>query len=124
MVNVEAVVVTALRAANLRAYVDVPAVVVYPVGRVTRIGGGVSNPQWIDRALLQVEFWGSSGANGADEAFDAARDAVAALGALVGAVAGGYVTFVRIESIANAFDDTFTPSRARRIITAAVTTHP
>ena len=127
MTNVEAIVVAALRAAGVcggRVHVDVPANVVYPAGRVTRIGGGVSRPAHLDRALLQVEFWGAAGPSGTDDAFNAAAGAVVALSALKGSVASGVVAGVVINSIGNVFDTTFSPARARRIITVTVTTHP
>lgn len=128
MVNIEAVIVAAFRAGGVaggRVHVDLPPNVAYPCGRVTRIGGGLSaNPQWLDRALVQIDFWGSAGPNATDEAFDCTAAAVAVLGALRGSVNGGVVTHIGIDSIGNVFDTTFQPSRARRIITATVVTHP
>lgn len=123
MINVEAVVVAALREAGVcggRVHVTMPPGVGYPAGRVTRIGGGLSTPPWIDRALLQIEFWGDD----TGEAFDQCAAAIAVLGGLRGTVPTGVVANTTVDSVQNFPDDTFQPARPRRIITATVTTHP
>jgi hypothetical protein len=68
----------------------------WPQARVTRTGGTVNEDRWYDNPRVQVEFWGSSPQDTvtvSDDAIDQlARDVVAQVQGMRGAIGGGFVS--------------------------------
>ena len=100
-----------------------PADKVFPLARVTRVGGApaLGFTVWLDQALYQLDIWADTVAQVAD----AARCCVWALDQrLPGSRPGGVVTAVRITTVATDIDPEFAPVKHRVRLGFTVTAHP
>ncbi|WP_242883977.1 tail completion protein gp17 [Actinomadura litoris] len=106
-----------------RASTVLPADKVFPLARVTRVGGApaLAFTVWLDQALYQLDVWADTPV----QAADAARCLVQALAErLPGSRPGGVVTAVRITTVAQDIDPEFEPVKHRVRIGVTVTAHP
>lgn len=124
MPDVEAVCVSALRAADVadgRAYGAVPAEPEFPLILVQRVGGQPSVRRRLDRASIQVSAYGEDKAEARDAA-DAARLALMNAEATYFEELSAYVTGVEDELGLQWLPDPDT-TRARYIFTVSVSAH-
>lgn len=106
-----------------RASTVPPADKVFPLARVTRVGGApaLGFTVWLDQALFQLDVWTDTPV----QAADAARCLVQALTErLPGSRPGGVVTASRITTVAQDIDPEFEPVKHRARIGISVTAHP
>lgn len=126
--NIEAIVVDFLLATPEVNTIDdrivtvVPARPVFPLIRVTRIGGNpTSRLLWLDQATLQVDVWGGP----KNTARDIAETARAHLSAsLPGPHDGGAVTAVEVGGLTWLPDESYDPAKPRYSFDLAVYYHP
>jgi hypothetical protein len=91
----------------------------WPQCRVTRVGGTVNEDRWYDNPRVQVEFWGSSPQDTvtvSDDAIDQlARDVIAQVQGMRGAVGGGFISSAYVSIGPLPFPDPVT-NRYRQLI--------
>lgn len=95
---------------------------VYPLVRVSRIGGGATaTPRFLDRALLSFECWGGT----KSEARTIAETVAAVLDQISGFSAfGGYATGSSPGSLRYIRDDSFEPAKPRYLLDVVVLIRP
>lgn len=102
-----------------RVYTAIPPEPVFPLVRLTRIGGTPAVPAHLDRARLQIEAWGTSKA----QARDLAETVHAALYDMPGQYPAGMVTAVE-DDLGLTWQPDPDTDRDRYLFGVTVYTHP
>lgn len=110
-----------------RVWTDVPTNAIFPLVRVTQLGGGTGQHRMLSQTVIQVDAWGPGvgDRHAANRLAEACASSLARLRDLVDY--GGetaVVTAVNAGQVGDSDDDTFTPARPRSRFTATIWATP